>query len=133
MEHIFYLADVNGPRLTNSPGHRSAAEWVMKTLESAWTEKCSPRKVGPFWAELEVHTHFSAHLIEPQYQPLIGFPLAWTPGTGGVVTGEPILAVIKTEADFDKFKGKLKGKIVMTVDPKPIAMIVRAAGSAVWS
>ncbi|HEY3742614.1 MAG TPA: M20/M25/M40 family metallo-hydrolase [Bryobacteraceae bacterium] len=122
MEDIFYLADVNGPRLTNSPGHRSAAAWVMKTLESYGMKNVHLEKWGPFGQSWR-YTHFSAHLIEPQYQPLIGFPLAWTPGTNGVVTGEPVMAIIKTEADFDKFKGKLKGKIVMSEDPKPIAMI----------
>ena len=28
MEDLFYLADVYGPRLTNSPGHKAAAEWA---------------------------------------------------------------------------------------------------------
>ena len=122
MDHIFYLADVHGPRLTNSPGHRSAAEWAMKRLESYGLKNVHLEKWGPFGKSWK-YTHFSAHLIEPQYQPLIGFPLAWTPGTNGAVTGEPILAIIKTEADFDKFKGKLKGKIVLTMDPKAIAMV----------
>ena len=26
MDHLFYLTDVNGPRLTNSPGQRAAAD-----------------------------------------------------------------------------------------------------------
>lgn len=38
------------------------------------------------------------HMVEPQYQPLIAFPLAWTPGTNYPVTAEPILAVMKTAA-----------------------------------
>jgi hypothetical protein len=51
--------------------------------------------------------------VEPQYAPLIGFPLAWSNGTNGKVSGEPVIAVIATEADLEKWKGKLKGKIVM--------------------
>ena len=122
MDHIFYLADVHGPRLTNSPGHRSAAEWAMKRLESYGLKNVHLEKWGPFGQSWK-YTHFSAHLIEPQYQPLIGFPLAWTPGTNGIVTGEPVMAIIKTDADFDKYKGKLKGKIVMTMEPKAIVMV----------
>lgn len=37
MDHLFYLADVYGPRLTNSPGHRAAAEWVVKRLQKLRT------------------------------------------------------------------------------------------------
>ncbi len=122
MDHLFYLADVYGPRLTNSPGHRAAADWVVKRLQSYGLQNVRLEKWGPFGQSWKLN-HFSAHLLEPQYQPLIGFPLAWTPGTDGVVTGEPMLAVMRTEADFEKFKGKLKGKIVMTMEPKEILPI----------
>jgi carboxypeptidase Q len=122
MDHLFYLADVYGPRLTNSPGHRAAAEWVVKRLQGYGLQNVHLEKWSDFGQSWTL-THFSAHLLEPQYQPLIGFPLAWTPGTGGVVTGEPVLAVINSEADFDKFRGKLKGKIVLTMEPKQIEPI----------
>ncbi|MBV9771950.1 MAG: peptidase M28, partial [Bryobacterales bacterium] len=29
MEDVFYLTDVNGPRLTNSPGFKTAGDWVV--------------------------------------------------------------------------------------------------------
>jgi hypothetical protein len=45
--------------------------------------------------------------------PLIAYPKAWTPGTKGPLVAEVVLPDIKTEADFDKYKGKLKGMIVM--------------------
>ena len=32
MEHLFYLTDVSGSRLTNSPGFFTAADWVVKRL-----------------------------------------------------------------------------------------------------
>ena len=122
MDHLFYLADVYGPRLTNSPGHRSAAEWVMKRLESYGLKNVHLEKWGPFGQSWKF-THFSAHMVEPQYQALIGFPLAWTPGTNGVISGEPTMAIIKTEADFDQYKGKLKGKFMISMPLKLIAMV----------
>jgi hypothetical protein len=48
-----------------------------------------------------------------------GFARPWSPGTNGPVTGEPVLAPIHTEADLEKFKGKLKGKIVLLETPRP--------------
>ena len=32
MDHLFWLTDVNGHRLTNSPGFDKAANWVKKSL-----------------------------------------------------------------------------------------------------
>src|SRR5262249_29856261 len=51
-----------------------------------------------------------------QYAPLIGFSRPWSPGTNGAASGQPILAVIQSQGDMEKFKGKLKGKIVL-IDP----------------
>jgi hypothetical protein len=33
MQHAFYLTDVSGPRLTNSPGYQRASEWAVKELK----------------------------------------------------------------------------------------------------
>jgi carboxypeptidase Q len=126
MDHMFYLTDVNGPRLTGSPNYKAAADWIVKRMtEYGLTAK--EEKWGPFgrgW----VNKHFEAHLIEPQYQPLIGMPLAWTAGTEGTVTGEPIMVTLRTEADFDKYKGRLKGKIVMSAPPRDLAFQTTAPG-----
>jgi len=65
-------------------------------------------------------------MTEPQYSPLIGFARPWSPGTNGPITGEPVLAPIHTEADFEKFKGKLKGKIVLLETPRPSSLITTA-------
>src|SRR5207249_4569296 len=112
MEHLAYLTDVYGPRLTNSPGNRAAADWTVKRLQSYELQNVRLEKWGPFGNSWQLK-RFAAHMVAPQYQPLIGMPLAWTPGTNGVLTGEPVIAVLKTEADLEKFKGKLKDKIVL--------------------
>src|SRR5260370_39517266 len=62
-------------------------------------------------------------MIEPQYQPLIGVPLAWTSGTNGVVTGEPVMAVLRTDADLEANKGKLRGKVVLSMDAKNVEAV----------
>ncbi|MDW8129589.1 MAG: M20/M25/M40 family metallo-hydrolase [Bryobacterales bacterium] len=115
MEYAFYLTDVYGPRVAGSPGYRAAAEWVVRTAREIGLENPRLEKIGPIgrgWS----FSRFSAHIVEPVQAPLIGFPLAWTGGTEGPVTAEAVLAVVQSEADFNKFKGQLKGKIVLT-DP----------------
>lgn len=119
MENAFYLSDVYGPRLTGSPGLKAAAEWAVGRMKEWGLANAGLEKWGPFgngWTAI----HFSGSMKEPGYAPLMGFARPWTPGTNGPVSGEPILAVLKTDADLDKFKGKLKGKIVLLEDPAPL-------------
>ncbi len=115
MDHAFYLSDVYGPRLTGSPGLKAAAEWAVKQFNEWGLVNAGLEKWGPFgrgWSQVK----FSAALREPEFAPLIGFSRPWSPGTKGPLSAQPVLAVIQNEADMDKFKGKLKGKIVL-LDP----------------
>src|SRR5262249_35458571 len=67
-------------------------------------------------------THYEGHMLEPQYSPLIGFPMAWSASTDGPVKGDATLAVLATTADFEKHKGQLRGKIVLTMAPRELEM-----------
>src|SRR2546422_4023002 len=120
MEHAFYLTDVYGPRLTGSPGLKAAAEWAIKRFNEWGLVNARLEMWGPFgrgWSQVK----FSAHLKEPQYAPLIGFSRPWSPGTNGAVSAEPVLVIIESDADMAKFKGKLKGKIVLLDRPRELA------------
>jgi carboxypeptidase Q len=120
METAFQLTDVCGPRLTGSPGLDKAAKWAVGRMKEWGISEPHLEKWGPFgrgWTNLR----FSAHLKAPEYSPLMGFARPWSPGIkGGSVSGEPVLAPIRTEADFAKYKGKLKGRIVMIGEPRPL-------------
>ena len=122
MDHLFYLTDVHGPRLTNSSGFHRAADWTVERLKSLGLTKVNKEKWGPFGKTWD-YSRFSAHLLKPTYSPLIGFPMAWTPGTNGALKGQPILAVIKDEKDFPKWKGKLAGRIVLIDEPRPTPLL----------
>jgi hypothetical protein len=127
MDHLFYLTDVSGSRLTNSPGFFNAADWVVKRL-GEWGISAHQEKWGPYgrgWT----YTRFSAQMLEPQSVPLIGAPLAYTPGTNGPVTGEPIIIAINNEGDFNKYKGTLKGKIVLLGPGRDLQMSLQPLGS----
>ena len=119
MDTMFYLADVYGPRLTNSPNFRAAGDWTVGRLKEYGLVNVKEEKWGPFGRGWQCK-YFEAHMVEPQFSALMGIPLAWTEGTNGSVTGEPMLAVIRTEADMEKYKGKLRGKIVMTAEPREL-------------
>ncbi|MGH9390350.1 MAG: M20/M25/M40 family metallo-hydrolase, partial [Vicinamibacteria bacterium] len=112
MDVLFQLTDVYGPRLHGSENYDKAALWSRDRLrewglDSAEIESW-PSPV-PGWSLAA----FSIELLEPSYQRLIGYPMAWTPGTDGVVEGVPILVSIAGEGDFEAHRGKLRGQIVL--------------------
>jgi carboxypeptidase Q len=121
MNHLFHISDVAGPRLTNSPAFRESAEWIRGQLKEYGIGEVRFEEWGPFGPGWEC-THFSAHLREPQYAPLIGFPLGWSQGTNGKVSGEPLLVLLSGDAEFAAWKGKLKGRIVMTEGPRDLPL-----------
>ncbi len=138
MDHLFYMTEIHGPRLTNSPGLEKAAAWVAETARE-WGLKNvaleSWEGAGRGWST----THFEAHLREPGYLALIGVPLAWTPGTDGVIGGSPVLAPVKKtefwdfeayeealEEYFDTWRGKLAGQMVLMEDAVHVLPITEA-------
>ena len=108
-----------GPRLTNSPNYQAAGDWAVKRLESYGLTNVKEEEWGPFGRSWQ-NTYYEGHMLEPQFASLAGIPLAWSQGTNGSVSGEPVLATIRTEADMEKFKGKLRGKIVMISEPRDL-------------
>ena len=121
MENLYYMSEVYGPRVNNSRNHRAAAEWAMQQMKAWGLQNVHLEKWGPFGYGWQIKKFYGA-LETPAYASLIGFPLAWTPGTNGPVTAEAVLAPLHSDADFGKYKGKLKGKIVLIFDPRELSM-----------
>jgi carboxypeptidase Q len=119
MEVMSYLTDVYGPRLTNSPNLRQAADYAVDTLKSWGLSKVHEEPWGPFgrgWS----NELFQANEIAPRHFPLIAYPKAWTLGTSGPITAEAVYARIESDGDFDAFRGKLKGKFVLTAPVRAV-------------
>ena len=129
MDHLFYLTDVNGPRLTNSPGFRAAANWSVQQLKDWGVANARLEKWGTFGRGWSL-ARFSAHMKAPVYAPLLGMPRAWAAATSGPVPAEVVAApLFSPREDPDRFdlpkvterirsytasqKGKLEGRIVL--------------------
>ncbi len=115
METLSYLTDVIGPRLTNSPGMKRANLWTRDTLQSWGLENAELQAFGPFGRGWELKK-FSLQVVEPQCIPLIAYPKAWSPGIeteGGEHLGSVVHFQAESPDDLEKYKGKLKGAIVL--------------------
>ena len=121
MDHLFQLTDVHGPRLTGSPGFESAGDWVVTTLKSWGLQNARKERwaYGTGWSL----TAFHATMTAPQTMPIIGLPKAWSAGTRGVVTAEVVRPEITNAAEAANWKGKLRGKIVLTQPAREVRML----------
>ena len=121
MDTLFWLTDRYGPRLTGSPQIRAASDWAMRTM-TEWGLSNVHREEWTFGTGWSL-VRFSAHLVEPEVQPLIGFPQAWSVGTDGPVVADVVRVGIQRDADFAKYRGQLKGKIVLTQPARGVRML----------
>jgi carboxypeptidase Q len=120
MKTLSYLTDVIGPRLTGSTNLKRANEWTRDQLKGWGLENAHLEPWGPFGRGWTLKG-FSAQVVAPQCIPLVAYPKAWSPGTDGKVVAEVVYLDAKTDSDFDRFKGQLAGKIVLTGAPPPVA------------
>jgi len=112
MEFATALMDGIGPRLTGSPNLRKANEWTRDTLTKIGLEDAHLEDWGEFglgWQQLNTW----ARMVTPDTAILIVQATPWSPPTSGPVTGDVVCVNIQDEKDFDQYKGKLAGKIVL--------------------
>ncbi|NOT46074.1 MAG: M20/M25/M40 family metallo-hydrolase [Acidobacteria bacterium] len=112
MDTAWYLTDVHGARLTNSPAMIEAARWAIDRLTGWGLQDVRRENWGPFGRGWE-NEHVVARVVGPRPFDLMAYAQAWTPGTDGPVTADAVVAVIDEEKDFETWRGKLKGKVVL--------------------
>lgn len=138
MQTLSYMSDVIGPRLTASPGMKRANEWTRDKLTAFGLQNAHLEAWGPFGRGWTLK-RFYAMVDGPTAFPMIAYPKAWSPGTDTLIpppppinpkakksktppppanpstayTGEVVRFAATNEAELEKYKGKLKGKIVL--------------------
>ena len=120
MEISSWLTDVLGPRLTGSPNTQKAGEWTVAKMKEWGLQNVS---LEP-WADRSriprgwTNDKFYMAAVAPQAFSIAGTPTAWTPGTNGLVRGDVLLVTETSLEDLQKYRGKLRGKWILT-QPAP--------------
>jgi carboxypeptidase Q len=119
MDIAWWLTDRFGPRLTNSPQMRAAADWAVRKLTEWGLANVKQEPWGEFgrgWS----NERTVVHVVKPSPWPVLAYARAWTPGTNGPVTADTVLAPISSEEDFNTYRGKLKGRIVLLQNAREV-------------
>jgi carboxypeptidase Q len=122
MELASALMDDVGPRLTGSPNMQKANEWTRDELTRLGLVNAHLEDWGEFgmgWQQVNTWVR----MVTPDTMPLIAQATPWSPATNGPVTGEAVNVVINDEKDFDKYRGKLAGKIVLLGEMREVAPV----------
>ena len=112
MEFGDALANGIGPRLTGSPNMAKANAWTRDTLTAIGLSNAHLEDWGEFgmgWQQINTW----ARMVSPDSGPLWMQASPWSPATSGPVTGQIAYIPLQDAADLDKWKGKLKGRIVL--------------------
>lgn len=121
METHWWLSEVYGPRATGTPGYQQGADWVMKKF-AEWGLRNIHIERFPFGQGWTIE-RFSAHMTAPQTAVLIGQPRWNSPSTNGPVSADVVYVQAATEADLEKYKGQLRGKIVISQRARQVRML----------
>ncbi len=111
MEHLDYLTNRIGPRLTGSDNLQNACEWARDRFKSFGIENARLEK----WGEFPVGFNrgpWSGRMVEPQVKALTFGTNSWTAGTKGIVRGKAVLAP-ENEEGLAKVKADLPGAWVL--------------------
>jgi len=113
MEYASGLFDDIGPRLTGSPDFTKAEQWSLEQLKRMGASNVHSETWGEFgmgWRQIGT----SLLMTAPSTATFIAQATPWSPATAGEVTADVIaVPALKQEKDFDQWKGKLAGKIIL--------------------
>jgi carboxypeptidase Q len=127
METLSYLTDVHGPRLTGSPQIKKASGWAVSKMSEWGLENAHLEAWGPFGRGWSLEG-FTANMTDPSFSSLIAYPKAWSPSTPDMISGEPIYLDAANDEELEKFKGKLKGAIVLMAPARDVKAWFEAPG-----
>lgn len=115
----YLMTDLAGPRLTGSAGIDRANEIARARLARYGLSGVRIEEVSDFSRGGWDYSLAYAAMVTPYYINFAVTPVAWTEGTNGQLRAEVTLVDIRKQEDFEQYRGKLRGKIIMTPSTNP--------------
>ncbi|MFO1077512.1 MAG: M28 family peptidase [Planctomycetota bacterium] len=117
MDHLSWICDVYGPRLTGSPNLRRAQQWAVDAFTKngyrARTEEWG--EFGRGWR----CDHVAVEVLGDNPWPVLAYPKAWSPGLEGRIEAD-VVDVSALEAK-ELEAADLTGKVVLMEAPRDVA------------
>ncbi|MHB1095535.1 MAG: M20/M25/M40 family metallo-hydrolase [Gemmatimonadaceae bacterium] len=128
MDFESYMTDVLGARLTMSRDMQRAQRWASAEMTRIGLVNVAFEPFMDYGVTWD-NEYVSLHLLEPDYTPMTGYPIAHTNGTNGRVVAEAVIVDLQSRADLERYRGTLTGKAVLVTPPVRINLEAMAAGT----
>ena len=125
---LSYMTDVLGARLTNSDDMERAQLWVLAEMDRIGLTNTTREPFMDYGVSWD-NEYVSLHMLKPDYTPLVGYPIAHTPGTDGKQRLTAIIGDVRTHQDLESYRGKLRGMAVLSSPPPTIDQTRFATGT----
>lgn len=119
MDIAGYMTDVLGARLTVSDDMTRAQTWVQDEMRRIGLTNVAAEPFMDFGVTWD-NTFTSLHMAAPDYQPMVGYPVAHTPGTDGRQVVDAVIVDPQLKQDLEQLRGTLRGKAVLVTPPAVI-------------
>ena len=117
MKNLEHLTTEIGPRLTGSPQMQAASQWTLQRFRAYGIDAhLETTQIAHSWTR----GHDTAAIVSPIRHAVPIRSFGWGKATPGAVTGAVKVLDIKTLADFEKYKGQLKGAVVLASKPSTL-------------
>ncbi len=125
---LSYMTDVLGARLTNSEDMDRAQTWVLAEMQRIGLTNTAREPFMDYGVSWD-NEYVSVHMMEPDYSPLVAYPIAHTPGTDGKQRLTAVIADVRTRQELEQFRGRLRGLAVLSSPPPAIDQTRFATGT----
>jgi carboxypeptidase Q len=119
MDYESYMTDVLGARLTLSRDMQRAQEWLLAELKKMGLANAAAEPYMDYGVTWD-NEYVSLHMTQPDYSPLVGYPISHTPGTDGRQTASATIVDLLVRDDLNRYRGTLRGKAVLATPPAAI-------------
>jgi hypothetical protein len=114
VKNLEYLTTEIGARLTGSPQMNRASDWTLQRFKDYGIDAhLETTEIPRGWTRGQD----TAEITSPVSKTVQIRSMGWSKATDGPVTGNVVFVNVENASDLEKYKGKLKGAILMTRAP----------------
>jgi carboxypeptidase Q len=117
MSNLEYLTSNIGPRLTGSKEMQAASEWTLERFREYGVDAhLETTQIPHAWQRGDD----TAKILTPISQAIAIHAMGWSKATPGPVTGPVVVLQVESASEIEKYRGHLKGAIVLTRTPAEV-------------
>jgi carboxypeptidase Q len=117
MKNLEYLTTRIGPRLTGSPQMQAASEWTLRRFRDYGIDAhLETTQIAHGWTRGDDR----AEIVSPITRSVAIHSFGWGKATNSATTGPVLVLDVKSLSDLDRYKGRLKGAIVLPRKPQEV-------------